>query len=52
MGRHPGARRAVLALDIGGTKLAAGVVTEDGTVLSTEICPTRAPYAAASPPRP
>lgn len=34
------ARRAVLALDIGGTKLAAGVVRADGTVLSSARCPT------------
>ncbi|MBP0457616.1 ROK family protein, partial [Streptomyces montanisoli] len=32
--------RAVLALDIGGTKLAAGVVREDGAVLSSVSCPT------------
>ncbi|MEV8565445.1 ROK family protein [Streptomyces sp. NPDC051322] len=32
--------RAVLALDIGGTKLAAGVVREDGTALSFVTCPT------------
>ncbi|SCK32366.1 glucokinase [Streptomyces sp. WMMB 714] len=31
---------AVLALDIGGTKLAAGVVRADGTVLSYDTCPT------------
>ncbi|MDT0378229.1 ROK family protein [Streptomyces sp. DSM 42041] len=31
---------AVLALDIGGTKLAAGVVRADGTVLSSAVCPT------------
>lgn len=30
----------VLALDIGGTKLAAGVVRDDGTVLSFTTCPT------------
>jgi glucokinase len=30
----------VLALDIGGTKLAAGVVGADGTVLSFATCPT------------
>jgi glucokinase len=34
------ARSAVLALDIGGTKLAAGVVRADGTVLSSAVCPT------------
>ncbi|WP_314174109.1 ROK family protein [Streptomyces winkii] len=33
-------RPAVLALDIGGTKLAAGVVRSDGAVLSYETCPT------------
>ncbi|QPP05547.1 ROK family protein [Streptomyces bathyalis] len=33
-------REAVLALDIGGTKLAAGVVRCDGTVLSYANCPT------------
>ncbi|MEU0370702.1 ROK family protein [Streptomyces sp. NPDC006283] len=33
--------RSVLALDIGGTKLAAGVVREDGTVLSFLTVPTR-----------
>lgn len=43
--RPPGAkgepvRGTVLALDIGGTKLAAGVVTADGTVLSSAVCPT------------
>jgi glucokinase len=32
---------AVLALDVGGTKLAAGVVAADGTVLSSAVCPTR-----------
>uniref|UniRef100_UPI0015EE620D ROK family protein n=1 Tax=Streptomyces albidus (ex Kaewkla and Franco 2022) TaxID=722709 RepID=UPI0015EE620D len=32
--------KAVLALDIGGTKLAAGVVRADGTVLSYGTCPT------------
>jgi glucokinase len=32
----------VLALDVGGTKLAAGVVAGDGRVLSTRIAPTRA----------
>lgn len=36
-----GASRAVLALDIGGTKLAAGVVSADGTLLSSAGCPTR-----------
>ncbi|MEU5363964.1 ROK family protein [Streptomyces sp. NPDC005925] len=40
---HPTASPAVLALDIGGTKLAAGVVAADGTVLSSAVCPTRAP---------
>lgn len=33
--------RAVLALDIGGTKLAAGVVAADGTARSFVTCPTR-----------
>lgn len=33
-------RPAVLALDIGGTKLAAGVVRADGEVLSYATCPT------------
>uniref|UniRef100_A0AAU2W0M1 ROK family protein n=1 Tax=Streptomyces sp. NBC_00008 TaxID=2903610 RepID=A0AAU2W0M1_9ACTN len=33
--------RAVLALDIGGTKLAAGVVARDGSVRSFVTCPTR-----------
>jgi glucokinase len=33
-------RDAVLALDIGGTKLAAGVVRADGEVLSFATCPT------------
>jgi glucokinase len=32
--------RPVLALDIGGTKLAAGVVGEDGAVLSLAVCPS------------
>lgn len=36
----PARRAAVLALDIGGTKLAAGVVEADGTVLSYATCPT------------
>ncbi|MCZ4602685.1 ROK family protein [Streptomyces sp. Lzd4kr] len=36
------AGRAMLALDIGGTKLAAGVVAADGTALSFVTCPTRA----------
>jgi glucokinase len=34
------ASRAVLALDVGGTKLAAGVVRSDGKVLSYAKCPT------------
>lgn len=33
--------RAVLALDIGGTKLAAGVIAADGAVRSFVTCPTR-----------
>ncbi|MFJ8886746.1 ROK family protein [Streptomyces sp. NPDC102402] len=33
--------RAVLALDIGGTKLAAGVVAPDGSARSFVTCPTR-----------
>jgi glucokinase len=32
--------RAVLAIDIGGTKLAAAIVAEDGSVLRTERTPT------------
>lgn len=32
--------RRVLALDIGGTKLAAGVVGGDGAVLASDVCPT------------
>jgi len=35
-------RRPVLALDIGGTKLAAGVVGPDGHVTATDSAPTRA----------
>ncbi|WP_051941195.1 ROK family protein [Phaeacidiphilus oryzae] len=35
------AGRSVLALDIGGTKLAAGVVRDDGAVLSFRTVPTR-----------
>jgi glucokinase len=35
-------RGAVLGLDIGGTKLAAGVVTPDGRVLSFTVCETHA----------
>lgn len=43
--QQPGARgepvrETALALDIGGTKLAAGVVRADGTVLSSAVCPT------------
>lgn len=39
--REPGpGQAAVLALDVGGTKLAAGVVRADGTVLSYATCPT------------
>ena len=34
--------RSVLALDIGGTKLAAGVVRPDGEILASEATPTRA----------
>ena len=47
------ARGAVLALDIGGTKLAAGVVRADGTVLSFVTCPTESadgPEASARAP--
>ncbi|MEV5172627.1 ROK family protein [Streptomyces flaveolus] len=40
------AHGAVLALDVGGTKLAAGVVRADGEVLSFVTCPTE---AAAGP---
>ncbi|NGN67396.1 ROK family protein [Streptomyces sp. A7024] len=40
MTQHSQAARAVLALDIGGTKLAAGVVAADGSVLSSATCPT------------
>ncbi|MFD7923826.1 ROK family protein [Streptomyces sp. NPDC059740] len=36
-----GTQGPVLALDIGGTKLAAGVVRRDGTALSFRTCPTR-----------
>jgi glucokinase len=36
------ADEAVLGLDIGGTKLAAGVVRADGTLLSFAVCPTGA----------
>ncbi|MGP3938139.1 ROK family protein [Streptomyces sp. 6N106] len=39
---HDRARGAVLALDVGGTKLAAGVVRPDGEVLSFVTCPTDA----------
>src|SRR5690242_12992180 len=31
----------VLALDVGGTKLAAGVVARDGTVRSRQVAPSR-----------
>ncbi|GHH75933.1 glucokinase [Streptomyces sulfonofaciens] len=41
-GEGDAARQAVLALDIGGTKLAAGAVAEDGTLLSFASCPTGA----------
>jgi glucokinase len=37
----PDRSRAVLALDVGGTKLAAGVVDEAGAVLSFVVSPTR-----------
>ncbi|RKN04528.1 ROK family protein [Streptomyces radicis] len=37
---HPHTADAVLALDIGGTKLAAGVVTADGTTLAFAQCPS------------
>lgn len=40
--RRPPPDVVVLALDIGGTKLAAGVVTGDGRVLSRAIIPARA----------
>ena len=40
--RPPPADVTVLALDIGGTKLAAGVVTGDGRVLSREVIPSHA----------
>ncbi|WP_049580030.1 ROK family protein [Streptomyces sp. SBT349] len=40
MTHHPHAPGAVLALDIGGTKLAAGVVQSDGTTLAFARCPT------------
>lgn len=36
-----GARRFVLGLDIGGTKLAAGVAGDDGRLLSREVIPAR-----------
>ena len=32
--------RIVLAIDIGGTKLAAAIVGEDGTVISKDRTPT------------
>lgn len=38
----------VLALDVGGTKLAAGVVTSDGHVLSEQRAPTGVPAAGDS----
>ena len=38
---HDGADDHVLALDVGGTKLAAGVVARDGTVRSRLIAPSR-----------
>ena len=40
--RPPSAGVHVLALDIGGTKLAAGVVTGDGRVLSRAVIPSHA----------
>ena len=40
--RRPPPDAVVLALDIGGTKLAAGVVTGDGRVLSRAVIPARA----------
>ena len=40
--RLPPADVIVLALDIGGTKLAAGVVTGDGRVLSRAVIPSHA----------
>ena len=38
---HP-SRGSVLGLDIGGTKLAAGVVAPDGSVRGFVVAPTRA----------
>ena len=38
---------AVLALDIGGTKIAAGVVAKDGTVLVSSLAPTPAGGSAS-----
>jgi glucokinase len=46
--RPPGPGVTVLALDVGGTKLAAGVVTGDGRVLSRAVVPSHAaegPYS-------
>ena len=40
--RPPPADVTVLALDIGGTKLAAGIVTGDGRVLSRSVIPSHA----------
>lgn len=39
--RESTAGKHVLALDIGGTKLAAGVVRDDGTVVSFDVVPTQ-----------
>jgi glucokinase len=41
-GSAAAAATAVLGLDIGGTKLAAGVVGPDGEVLAFAVCPTHA----------
>ena len=40
--RPPRGDVTVLAMDIGGTKLAAGVVTGNGKVLSRAVIPSRA----------
>lgn len=41
-------RRGVVALDVGGTKIAAGVVTEEGEIPWTATCPTSQEGAGAS----
>src|SRR4051794_29782253 len=46
--RRPDPEDIVLALDVGGTKLAAGVVTGDGRILSTKTIPSRAEEGPAA----